>query len=77
MSKEEIIEMLKRRATLKELEYEDYAKYMATPTPEMRKFLINKIEKKFGGTGTAEISVNGNINVLKNAEGEGDQDKED
>jgi hypothetical protein len=71
MSKEEIIIMLKRRATLKELEYEDYAKYMAHPTPEMRKFLISKIEKKFGGTGTAEVNANGNINMLEG------NDKED
>lgn len=72
MSKEEIISMLKRRATLKELEYEDYTKYMATPTPEMRKFLINKIEMKFGGCGTAEPDKNGSSNILV-----GDDDNND
>ncbi len=54
MSKEEIISMLKRRATCKELEYEEYAKYMGNPTPEMRKYLCSCIEKKFGGSGVIE-----------------------
>lgn len=40
MTREEIIDMLKVRATRKETTYEKYVNYLAHPTPEVRKTLV-------------------------------------